>query len=88
MSHPVGSVDSASPLCTDNEDAAMKAMPPLDYDTLATKTDLEVVRAELHAEMIRLHGEAQVSLATTMRTLVLTQLATVGAVAGLVAGLG
>ena len=38
-------------------DIAMNAMPPIDYATLATKTDLGVTAAELRGEMAELRGE-------------------------------
>ncbi len=75
--------------------AAMEAMPPLDYSNLATHADLEALgsglrgeMAELRGEVVRLHGETQVSQAAMMRTIIVTQFASVIAVAGFVAGLG
>ncbi len=58
--------------------AAMEAMPPLDYSNLATRADLEALgsglrgetaglrgeMAELRGEMVRLHGETQASQAS------------------------
>ena len=36
---------------------AMEAMPPIDYSQLATKRDLDAMRAELRGEMSELRGE-------------------------------
>ncbi len=36
---------------------AMEAMPPLDYDQLATKSDVDILSRELRAEMAALRGE-------------------------------
>ncbi len=108
--------------------AAMEAMPPIDYTSLARTTDLDALgrefrgdmaelraelrgdmaglraemrgdmaelrgemrgdMAELRGEMVRLHGQSQVTQASMMRTIILTQLASVIAVAGFAAGLG
>jgi hypothetical protein len=38
-------------------DAAMEAMPPLDYDQLATKTDVTNLGIELRGEMAEMRGE-------------------------------
>ncbi len=35
---------------------AMEAMPPIDYDQLATKNDVAVLGRELRGEMAQLHG--------------------------------
>ena len=47
-------------------DIAMEAMPPLDYDQLATKADLDIVGRELRAEMTAMRAELQGEL-TAMR---------------------
>ena len=76
-------------------DAAMEAMPPLDYDKFATKTDVEnlgiVLRgelAELRGDMAKLEGNIRTDMVHQFRTLIFTQLATAMALAGFVAGLG
>ncbi|MEL6984180.1 MAG: hypothetical protein AAFO29_17270 [Actinomycetota bacterium] len=38
-------------------EVAMEAMPPLDYDKLATKADLDTLGRELRAEMAQLRAE-------------------------------
>ncbi len=38
-------------------DVAMEAMPPLDYDQLATKADVNILGRELRAEMAELRAE-------------------------------
>ena len=74
-------------------DAAMEAMPPLDYDQLATKTDLANLGIELRGEisglrgeMADLRGDLRGEMASMLRTMVLTQLTTAIAVGGFVAG--
>ncbi len=71
-------------------EVAMEAMPPLDYDQLATKADLEILRRELRAEMGELRGEMGVlrgemgglrgeiktDLASNLRLMFMTQVTT------------
>mgnify|MGYP001826450335 FL=1 len=112
-------------------EAAMEAMPPLEYDTFATGTDVDNVgislrgdlatlaadirsemttlgadlrgemttlgadlrgemadlRSELRTDMAELRGDLRSDMARQFRLLVLTQVATMLAVAGFVAGL-
>ena len=89
-------------------DAAMEAMPPLDYDQLATKTDVANLGIELRGEMAELRGEmaelrgeiggvrGEISelrgdiksdMAHQLRIMMLTQITTIGAVAGVMARL-
>ena len=42
---------------TEMADAMMEAMPPVDYEQLATKSDLADVRTELKADIADLRGE-------------------------------
>jgi len=43
-------------------DVAMEAMPPLDYDQLATKADLDTLSRELRAEMTALSAELRAEM--------------------------
>ena len=74
-------------------DAAMEAMPNLDYTDLAARADVNNLRIELRGEMAELRGEMAAlggdlrgEMATNLRTMVLTQLGTSVALAGFVAG--
>lgn len=64
----------------------MSAIPLHDLDQVATKADLQILSAELRAEMAELGGEFHSelgSLRKTMTTWMLTQsLAIIGAIAG------
>jgi hypothetical protein len=42
--------------------AVMEAMPPIDYDQLATKTDVELLGRELRAEMGQLRAELRAEM--------------------------
>ncbi len=71
---------------------AMEAMPPIDYDQLATKTDLNALSlkldgttAELRGAMAELRGELKSDLANTTRLLFASQLATMVMIGGWVA---
>ena len=55
---------------------AMEAMPPLDYDQLATRADLDLLGRELRAEMAQLRGELRTDLASNLRTVIAAQLTT------------
>ncbi|MEM9561566.1 MAG: hypothetical protein AAGA93_03045 [Actinomycetota bacterium] len=55
---------------------AMEAMPPLDYDQLATKTDLDILGRELRAEMAELRGELRGDLASNLRLMLAAQVTT------------
>lgn len=68
-------------------DIAMEAMPPLDYDQLATTADLDILGRELRAEMAAmraefqgeltgLRGELHLGLAKNLRMMVAAQLTT------------
>ena len=79
--------------------AAMEAMPPLDYNQFATKTDVDNLGVSLRAEISELRGELhtglgalessmELRLAKNLRATMLTQIATMAAFAGLITGLG
>ncbi len=55
---------------------AMEAMPPIDYDRLATKDDLAALSQELRGEMAELRGDIKSDLANTTRLLFAAQLTT------------
>lgn len=57
-------------------EVAMEAMPPIDYDQLATRADLDVLGRELRAEMTELRGELKADLAANLRLMLAAQLAT------------
>ena len=42
---------------------AMEAMPPLDYDQLASKSDVDHVRIEVRGELAQLRGELKSDMA-------------------------
>ncbi len=66
---------------------AMEAMPPVDYDRLATKDDLAALSQELRGSMAELRGELKSDLANTTRLLFAAQLATMVMVGGWVAAI-
>ena len=66
---------------------AMEAMPPIDYDQLATKDDLALLGRELRAEMAELggelrgemaelHGELKADLTSNLRLMITAQVTT------------
>jgi DnaJ-domain-containing protein 1 len=68
-------------------EVAMEAMPPLDYDQLATTADLDILgrelraemselRAELRGEMSGLRGELKSDLASNLRLMLAAQVTT------------
>lgn len=57
-------------------EVAMEALPPLDYDQLATKADLDVLGRELRAEMAEVRGEIKTDLASNLRLMFMTQVTT------------
>ncbi len=68
-------------------DATMEAMPPLDYEQLATKTDVANLGIQLRGEIADLRGDLKMEMANTLRVMVLAQISTVFATVGLVVGL-
>jgi hypothetical protein len=82
-------------------DAAMEAMPPLDYDQLASKTDVTNLGIELRGELAEMRGEiagvrGEISqlrgdlkndMGNQLRIMVLTQVTTIAAVVGVMARL-
>ena len=77
-------------------DAMMEAMPPVDYEQLATKSDLAEFRAEVSSDISELRSDfVQLSLtldaklergfATQLRWLVTTQFASVALLGAIVA---
>ncbi len=72
----------------------MKALPPVDYDELATKADLDNTRIQIDAELKTLRAETQTEfaairtdMASQLRILVMTHIASVIGVAAAVATL-
>ncbi len=57
-------------------EVAMEAMPPIDYDQLATKADLDIQARELRAEMAGLRAEIKADLASNLRLMVAAQVTT------------
>jgi len=71
----------------------MEAMPPLDYDQLATKTDvanpgieLRGEITELRGDMTRIEGSQRGEMANMLKTMMITQLVTALALSGFVGG--
>lgn len=67
--------------------AAMEAMPPIDYDQLATKADVDILGRELRSEMGELRSELRMEIASAVRLLVTMQVMTFGATIAAIVGL-
>ncbi len=73
----------------------MDALPPIDYDQLATKTDLALLETKVDAQFERvdgrfdsLNGELQLAMANQLRTMILMQLATFAGIVAFIARFG
>jgi hypothetical protein len=62
----------------------MQLLPPLGWGDIATKADLHALRSELRAEMTELRADVREQQASTLRTMVVTMVASQATLVGLV----
>ena len=72
----------------DSADVLMEALPPLNYDELATKSDLTVLAKELRADMAQTKGALAKEMAANLRVSVAANVGSMMGLVALIVGLG